>query len=69
MSDPAKARWLAINAARLVGATGAVFGVVLIGRAETIGPKLLGVAIVLAALAVMAVVPASLARKWRSPPE
>ncbi len=69
MSDPARNRWLAIVVARLAGAVGAVFGVVLLGRAETLGPKLLGLAIVLAALAVMAIVPASLARKWRSPEE
>lgn len=69
MSDPAQNKWLAIVAARLAGAAGAVFGVVLLARAETLGPKVLGVAIVLAALAMMAIVPASLARKWRTPPE
>ncbi len=69
MSDPAQSKWLAIVAARLAGAAGAVLGVVLLGRAETLGPKILGVAIVLAALAMMAIVPASLARKWRTPPE
>ena len=69
VSDPARNKWLAIVVARLAGAAGAVFGVVLLGRAETLGPKLLGFAIVLAALAMMAIVPASLARKWRTPPE
>lgn len=67
--DPARNRWLAIVATRLVGTAGAVFGVVLLGRAETLGPKVLGFAIVLAALAMMAIVPRSLARKWRTPPE
>lgn len=68
MSDPAAPRYFAIVAARIAGAAGAVLGVVLIARAASWEPKLLGVAIVLAALAMMAIVPASLARRWRTPP-
>ena len=68
-ADPARTRWLAIVLARLAGSAGAVFGVVLLGRADTLGPKLLGLAIVLSAMAMMAIVPRSLARRWRSPPE
>lgn len=64
----ARNRYLLMTAARLVGVAGAVFGIVLIGRADTLGPKILGVAIVVSALVVMAVVPRSLARRWRTPP-
>lgn len=69
MSDDAvaKRRWLALVAVRLAGAAGAVFGCVLIGRAEALGPKLLGLAIVLSAVAMIATVPRALARRWRTP--
>lgn len=67
--DKARNRWLALVATRLAGAVGAVFGLVLVTRATTFGPKLLGTAIVLAALAMIAVVPRALARRWRTPPE
>jgi hypothetical protein len=65
----ARNRWLALTLTRLAGSAGAVFGVVLLGRAQTMGPKILGVAIVLSALAMIAIVPRSLARRWRTPPE
>jgi len=64
----ARKRWLAITLARLAGSAGAVLGVILIARAHTIGPKILGTAIVLSALAMMAIVPRSLAQRWRTPP-
>lgn len=66
MSDPARGRWAAIAAVRLAGAAGAVLGVVLLGRAQATGDRVLGVAIVLAALYMMATVPRALARRWRS---
>lgn len=72
MTDPdttARNRWLTLTLTRLAGSAGAVFGVVLLGRAQTLGPKILGVAIVLSALAMIAIVPRSLARRWRTPPE
>lgn len=65
----ARNRWLTLTLTRLAGSAGAVFGVVLLGRAQTMGPKILGVAIVLSALAMIAIVPRSLARRWRTPPE
>jgi hypothetical protein len=69
MTDPlARRRYYAMALARLAGAAGAVFGIVLSARAPTLGPKLLGVAIVLSALAMMAIVPRALAERWRSPP-
>lgn len=69
MTDPALARrrWLLIVLARLVGSAGAVFGVVLAGRAEALAPKLIGIGIVLSALLMIATVPRALAHRWRSP--
>lgn len=72
MADPdtlARNRYLAIVASRLVAAAGAVFGLVLLSRGISIGQKVLGTAIVISAMIVMAVVPAALARRWRTPPE
>ena len=72
MTDPAiqsRNRWLIINAIRLIAIAGAVFAVVLIARAPTWPPKVLGVAIVLSALYMSWAVPASLAHRWRTPDE
>jgi hypothetical protein len=72
MSTPdvtARNRWLALTLTRLLGSAGAIFGVILLARAPTLGPKILGVAIVLSALAMIAIVPRSLAHRWRTPPE
>lgn len=66
-ADPARNRWLAIVLVRLGGSLGAVLGVVLLGRADDWPTKLLGVAIVAAALFMIATVPRALARRWRSP--
>lgn len=65
----ARRRWLTLALIRLAGTAGAVFALVLIGRAHTLPPKLLGIAIVLAALLMIAIVPRELARRWRTPPE
>ena len=67
MSDPALPRWAALSAVRIIGSFGAVLGVILVGRAETMAPKVLGVAIVLAAMWMLATVPRALAARWRSP--
>jgi hypothetical protein len=72
MSTPditARNRWLVITLTRLLGSAGAIFGIILLARAQTLGPKILGVAIVLSALAMIAIVPRSLAHRWRTPPE
>ncbi len=75
MTDPdhsadtvARNRYFMMTAARLGSAAGAVFGVVLAGRADTLALKILGVAIVASALIVMATLPRALARRWRTPP-
>ena len=67
MSDPARPRWIALSAVRVIGSFGAVLGVILVGRAETTAPKLLGIAIVLSALWMLGTVPKALAARWRSP--
>jgi putative copper export protein len=72
MTDPAaqaRNRWLIITAVRLLAIAGAVFAVILIGRAPTWPPKVLGVAIVLSALYMSWAVPAALAHRWRTPEE
>lgn len=68
MTDEALARrrWLTLTLIRLAGSLGAFFALLLIGRAETLPPKLLGIAIVMSALLMMAVVPRELAHRWRS---
>ncbi|TPG19980.1 hypothetical protein EAH79_10145 [Sphingomonas koreensis] len=65
----ARNRYFAMILTRLVGVAGAVFGLVLIARGVTGGQRILGTAIVLAAMVMIAVVPRSLARRWRTPPE
>ncbi|MGK6322413.1 hypothetical protein ACMGDM_04950 [Sphingomonas sp. DT-51] len=65
-TDPAFARWLTIAGVRLATSFGAILGVVLLARAATLPTRLLGAAIVLSALWVMATVPRALAHKWRS---
>ena len=62
----ARNRWLVLVAIRIVTATGAVFGVILLARAPDTAMRVLGVAIVLSALYAMAVVPRGLVAKWRS---
>lgn len=67
VSDPARGRLIALSAVRTLPVAGALLGVVLIGRATANGPRLLGVALIAAALAVLATVPQRLARQWRTP--
>ncbi|KQN25279.1 hypothetical protein ASE86_03245 [Sphingomonas sp. Leaf33] len=62
----ARNRWMAIVATRLAATAGAVLGLILVARATDWPDKVLGVAIVLAALYMMAVVPRALAHRWRS---
>ncbi|GGB26139.1 hypothetical protein GCM10011380_14550 [Sphingomonas metalli] len=62
----ARRRWLILSGIRVAGTAGAMLGMILAARAQTTGPKVLGVAIVLSALVMIALVPASLAHRWRS---
>ena len=63
----ARGRYFVMALSRIIAAAGAVLGVVLVGRSAETGPKILGIAIVLAALLVMAIVPRHLAQRWRTP--
>ena len=67
--DLARRRWLAITLTRIAGTAGAVFGLILAGRATTLPPQLLGIGIVLSALLMIAIVPRALAHRWRTPPD
>ncbi|WNO54542.1 hypothetical protein [Stakelama saccharophila] len=70
MTDPdrtARTRYFAMTLTRIAGAAGAVLGVLLLARATDTTTRILGVAIVLAALYMIATVPRALARKWRTP--
>jgi len=62
----ARNRWFAIVGVRLAATAGAVLGLVLVARAEDWPTKAIGVALVLASLYLMAVIPLALAHRWRS---
>lgn len=64
----ARRRWLAMVGSRIAGSAGAIFGLVLATRAPHLPVKILGVAITLSAIAMIAVVPTALAHRWRTPP-
>ncbi len=63
----AQRRWFVLVGVRLAGVAGALLGLILIARAHDWAPKILGTAIVLSAMAMIAIVPRSLAHRWRSP--
>ena len=65
----ARNRYFALVAVRLAAVAGAVLGLILIARAIDTPTKVLGVAMVLAALYMMAVIPKALAHRWRTPPQ
>ncbi|GGA35614.1 hypothetical protein [Sphingomonas psychrolutea] len=71
MTDPdvhVRNRYFAIVAARIGGSAGALLGLVLIARADATVPKVIGTALVLSALLMIAILPRALARRWRTPP-
>ncbi|MGC5795670.1 hypothetical protein [Sphingomonas sp. NFX23] len=63
----AQRRWFVLVVVRMAGVAGALLGLILIARAHDWAPKILGTAIVLSAMAMIAIVPRSLAHRWRSP--
>ncbi len=71
MTDPTPAqsrnRYFIMTGVRLVGAAGAVFGIVLMARFEQMPLKLLGAAIVLSSIYMGWTIPAALAHRWASP--
>ncbi|OQW47553.1 MAG: hypothetical protein A4S16_08435 [Proteobacteria bacterium SG_bin6] len=66
MSDPARGRFLLISLVQIGALVGACLGLVLAARAEETLGKVVGIALVIAALWVLGVVPRALARRWRS---
>ncbi|PAX07201.1 hypothetical protein [Sphingomonas lenta] len=72
MTDPdtlARQRYYTMMAVEIAGVAGAVFGLYIIGRSVDVLPRVIGAGIVLSALLMIAVVPKSMARRWRTPPE
>lgn len=67
--DPARNRYFAMVFAQMIAVAGAVFGLIIMGRAEDMVMRLLGAAILLSGLYCIAVVPRALARRWRTPPQ
>ena len=63
----ARNRYYAMTAVHIVATAGAVFGLVIAGRSETWGMSILGGAIVISSLYMMAVVPRAMARRWKTP--
>lgn len=71
MTDPdaqARNRYFVLVATRLGGSAGALLGLLLIARSDATLPKVIGTALVLSALLMIAIVPRALARRWRTPP-
>ena len=66
--DPARSRYFLMVMSQIVAVAGAVFGLVILGKANTTLMRLLGAAILLSGLYCIAVVPRALARRWRTPP-
>lgn len=64
----ARRRYLIMTVTRIAAAGGAVLGVILLAKAPHWPQRVLGGAIVLASLYMMAVVPLALAHRWRTPP-
>lgn len=67
--DPARGRYFLMVFAQMIAVAGAVFGLVIMGRAEEMTVRILGAAILISGLYCIAVVPRALARRWRTPPE
>ena len=71
MTDPTPAqsrnRYLMIVATRLIGAAGAVFGMILTVRFPQWQMKVLGGAIILSAIYMTWVLPLALAHRWATP--
>ncbi|QDX28179.1 hypothetical protein FPZ54_08600 [Sphingomonas suaedae] len=53
---------------QIVAVAGAVFGLVIMGKADSMWMRILGAAILISGLYCIAVVPRALARRWRTPP-
>ncbi len=67
--DQARNRYFTMVFAQMIAVAGAVFGLIIMGRAEDMPMRLLGAAILMSGLYCIAVVPRALARRWRTPPQ
>jgi hypothetical protein len=65
----ARNRYYAMAGVNILATAGAVFGLLITGRSTTWEFTVLGGAIILSSLYMMAVVPRAMARRWRTPPE
>lgn len=65
--DPARQRYFIIVGVNMVATAGAVLGLVIAGRTEMWEYRVLGSAVLLASLYMMATVPRWLVRRWRTP--
>ena len=63
----ARKRYYAMQAVNLCGVAGAVLGLLIAGRSVTTYHAMLGGALLLASLYVMAVVPRAMAKRWKTP--
>ena len=63
----ARNRYFLMTGANLAAALGAVLGLLIAGRATQTWQTVLGGALLLTALYLMATVPRSLARRWKTP--
>ncbi|MDV3459037.1 hypothetical protein RZN05_18710 [Sphingomonas sp. HF-S4] len=63
----AQKRYYMIVGVNLVATAGAVLGLLIAGRSNNWEGSILGGAILLSALYLMAVVPRAMARRWRTP--
>ena len=65
----ARNRYFIIVGVNLAATAGAVLGLLIAGRSVTTEYTVLGCAVLLGSLYMMAVVPRWLARRWRTPPQ
>lgn len=61
-------RYYAMTAVHILATAGAVFGLVIAGRSQSWAGSVMGGAIILSSLYMMAVVPRAMARRWKTPP-
>jgi uncharacterized membrane protein YhaH (DUF805 family) len=63
----ARRRYYMMAGVNLIGVAGAVLGLLIAGRSVTTLHTMLGGTLILASLYVMAAVPRSMARRWKTP--
>lgn len=66
--DPAKSRFIAIQAMRWIGVALVLFGLLIVNRKIDL-PEVAGYVLVIAGLFDALIMPTILSRRWKSPPE